>query len=137
MAIVIHLELFVTVKAVSRDLNLHCGFGTCTHRLDVMGAGHASRAIGAGNGQHPGVLDSLCTDRLNSVAAGAQQQLSSSCAEQISMLHVTSKTPLLITWWSHAAVDMQVLHMFKAQRKQYYLFENVLQEQHQYGGLTS
>jgi hypothetical protein len=27
---------------------------------------------------------------------------------------------------------LQVLHMFRAQRKQYYLFEHVLQEQHQY-----
>lgn len=30
-----------------------------------------------------------------------------------------------------------VLHMFRAQRKQYYLFEHVLQEQHQYGGQPS
>jgi hypothetical protein len=32
---------------------------------------------------------------------------------------------------------LQVLHMFRAQRKQYYLFEHVLQQQHQYGGQTS
>jgi hypothetical protein len=37
---------------------------------------------------------------------------------------------LLLPW-------LQVLHMFQAQRKQYYLFEHVLQEQHQYGGQTS
>lgn len=39
-------------------------------------------------------------------------------------------SPLLLP----SAVVLQVLHMFRAQRKQYYLFEHVLQEQHQFNG---